>query len=108
MAYRSGEVLVDGIPAGRISETENGYLFAYAKAYLAGEDAQAVSLTFPLRGDPYESKVLFPFFDGLIPEGWLLDIAEKTWKLNTRDRMGLLLACCEDCIGNVSIKGDKK
>jgi serine/threonine-protein kinase HipA len=47
--------------------------------------------------------VLFPFFDGLIPEGWLLDIAEKNWKLNPRDRMGLLLVCCKDCIGTVSV-----
>jgi serine/threonine-protein kinase HipA len=39
----------------------------------------------------------------LIPEGWLLTIAEKNWKLNPRDRMGLLLACCEDCIGAVSV-----
>jgi serine/threonine-protein kinase HipA len=46
---------------------------------------------------------LFPFFDGLIPEGWLLDIAQKNWKLNPRDRMGLLMACCKDCIGAVSV-----
>ena len=48
-------------------------------------------------------KVLFSFFDGLIPEGWLLDIAEKSWKIDTRDRMSLLLACCKDCIGAVSV-----
>jgi serine/threonine-protein kinase HipA len=47
---------------------------------------------------------MFPFFDGLIPEGWLLEIAEKNWKLDARDRMGLLLVCCRDCIGDVSIK----
>jgi serine/threonine-protein kinase HipA len=46
---------------------------------------------------------MFPFFDGLIPEGWLLDIAEKNWKIDSRDRMGLLLACCKDCIGAVSV-----
>jgi serine/threonine-protein kinase HipA len=46
---------------------------------------------------------MFPFFDGLIPEGWLLNIAEKNWKLRPRDRMGLLLACCKDCIGAVSV-----
>ena len=46
---------------------------------------------------------MFPFFDGLIPEGWLLDIAETNWKINQRDRMGLLLAFCKDCIGAVSI-----
>ena len=46
---------------------------------------------------------MIPFFDGLIPEGWLLDIAQKNWKLDPRDRMGLLLTCCKDCIGAVSI-----
>ena len=42
-------------------------------------------------------------FDGLIPEGWLLEIAEKSWKINRRDRMSLLLACCKDCIGSVCV-----
>ena len=51
----------------------------------------------------FYDKVLFPFFDGLIPEGWLLDIAERNWKINNRDRMSLLLACCRDCIGAVSV-----
>ena len=50
------------------------------------------------------SDLLFPFFDGLIPEGWLLDIAEKNWKLDGRDRMGLLLACCSSAIGAVSVR----
>ncbi|MDE5835390.1 MAG: HipA N-terminal domain-containing protein, partial [Paramuribaculum sp.] len=43
------------------------------------------------------------FFDGLIPEGWLLDIAEQSWKISARDRFSLLLACCKDCIGNISV-----
>lgn len=76
----------------------------YDKAYAAQLNARPVSLTLPVREAPYSSNVLFPFFDGLIPEGWLLDIAEKNWKLNPRDRMGLLLACCKDCIGAVSVE----
>lgn len=103
MAYREGEVSIDGIPAGRISETEAGYRFAYFPEYLSRPDSLPVSVTLPLKPQAFESKVFFPFFDGLIPEGWLLDIAEKTWKLDPRDRMGLLLACCADCIGNVGV-----
>jgi len=103
MAFRSGKVLADGKEAGHIRETESGYRFDYAKEYLAQPEAQPISLTLPLQGEPHASKVLFPFFDGLIPEGWLLALAEKTWKIDARDRMGLLLACCRDCIGNVSI-----
>ncbi len=89
--------------AGVLTEDENGYLFEYDTGYLDRTDAEPVSLTMPLRTDPYRDKVLFPFFDGLIPEGWLLDIAERSWKIDLRDRMSLLLACCRDCIGAVSI-----
>lgn len=90
--------------AGTLSEDEEGYHFQYRDAYLQGNDPEAVSLTLPLREAPFHDKVLFPFFDGLIPEGWLLDIAEKNWKLSARDRMGLLLKTCRDCIGAVSIQ----
>lgn len=89
--------------AGTLSETDLGYTFVYNNEYLKLNDAQAVSHTLPLTSQTYESTILFPFFDGLIPEGWLLDIAERNWKLNEKDRMGLLLACCKDCIGAVSI-----
>ena len=89
--------------AGILTEDENGYTFAYNVDYLQKKDAKAISLMLPLSEKPYNSQVLFPFFDGLIPEGWLLDIAEQSWKINLRDRMSLLLACCKDCIGAVSI-----
>lgn len=89
--------------AGILSLDENGYHFAYDPDYSNTPDAVPVSLTLPVSAEPYTSRYLFPFFDGLIPEGWLLDIAEKNWKLNPRDRMGLLLACCKDCIGAVSV-----
>ena len=89
--------------AGLLIEDENGYRFQYSRAYLELADPEPVSLTLPLTEDAYHSPVLFPFFDGLIPEGWLLDIAERNWKLNARDRMGILLATCRDCIGAVSI-----
>ena len=92
--------------AGFLTETEDGYSFKYDVNYLTGSVTKPVSLTLPLQDKPYVSKTLFPFFDGLIPEGWLLEIAEKNWKLNARDRMGLLLACCRDCIGAVSIEDD--
>ncbi len=89
--------------AGWLSQDENGYHFIYDSSYLNQAISKPISLTLPLREKPYTSNILFPFFDGLIPEGWLLDIAEKNWKLNPRDRMGLLLTCCKDCIGAVSV-----
>lgn len=89
--------------AGYLSETEDGYQFIYDMGYLQMPGAEAVSLTLPMSDKAYVSSVMFPFFDGLIPEGWLLEVAIQNWKLNQRDRMGLLLVCCRDCIGAVSI-----
>lgn len=101
---RKAIIKMNEIEAGELQETENGYSFQYKKEYLKSGKAKAISLTLPLHEKSYESRTLFPFFDGLIPEGWLLDIAEKNWKLNERDRMGLLLACCKNCIGAVSVE----
>ena len=97
------EIKVRDLTAGWLTQDENGYHFKYDPSYLVLEETEPVSLTLPLRSESYDSNILFPFFDGLIPEGWLLDIAERNWKLNARDRMGLLLACCKDCIGAISV-----
>lgn len=89
--------------AGILSESEDGYSFQYDEKYLSDKNNIPVSLTLPLEQEMYVSNIMFPFFDGLIPEGWLLDIATENWKLNPRDRMGLLMSVCKDCIGAVSI-----
>lgn len=91
------------LKAGLLTEDETGYSFQYFADYISNDDVAPISLTFPLQSEAFHDKVLFPFFDGLIPEGWLLDIAEKSWKIDARDRMSLLLACCKDCIGAVSV-----
>lgn len=105
---KKAKVYVNSREAGVLTEDENGFTFRYHDEYLESEGAEAVSLTLPLRAEEYQDKVLFPFFDGLIPEGWLLNIAENSWKINQRDRMSLLLACCKDCIGAVSVIAEEE
>ncbi|MFA6846197.1 MAG: HipA N-terminal domain-containing protein [Sphaerochaetaceae bacterium] len=102
--FRKGKVFCNALYAGIIEETEKGYAFTYDSDYLAKPDAQSISLTMPLQKQPFESSFFFPFFDGLIPEGWLLTLSMKNWKLDARDRMGLLLVVCRDCIGAVSVE----
>ena len=72
---RIGKVIYQTDFAGIISEDEDGYHFQYDAQYLNMANAQAISLTIPLQNKPLNSNILFPFFDGLIPEGWLMDIA---------------------------------
>ena len=87
--------------AGILTENDAGYEFRYLPEYLSLEKAKAVSIT--LQEKAYISPVLFPFFDGLIPEGWLLDVALRNTDISILDRMSLLLTCCKDCVGAVSV-----
>ncbi|MBP5705559.1 MAG: HipA N-terminal domain-containing protein [Paludibacteraceae bacterium] len=89
--------------AGILTENDEGYEFVYLKEYLSSADSKSISLTLPLCEEPYKNSVLFPFFDGLIPEGWLLDVAIRNTDISILDRMSLLLLCCKDCIGAVSV-----
>ena len=88
-------IYVNDIFCGILTEDEEGFHC---------EEAIPVSPTMPLTKEPYDKEMMFPVFDGLIPEGWLLDIASASWKIDPRDRMSLLMACCNDCIGNISVK----
>ena len=93
--------------AGELWEDEDGFHFLYDQAFMLSDNAEPVSLTLPLQEKEFTNAVLFPFFDGLIPEGWLLNIVEKNWKINQRDRFGILLVTGKDCIGNVSVIADE-
>jgi serine/threonine-protein kinase HipA len=102
---RQAEIYYKDILAGVLTETNEGdYTFSYDKNYVEKYPSQFITFTMTVKHDMYTDKRLFPFFEGLIPEGWLLDIATKNWKINRNDKMGLLLACCQNCIGAVSVK----
>ncbi|MFM7866737.1 MAG: HipA N-terminal domain-containing protein, partial [Planctomycetaceae bacterium] len=66
-------------------------------------DAQPVSLTMPLRSEPYTHMGLHPFFENLLPEGWLLEVTSRKLKVSKDDLFGLLVATCADCVGAVEI-----
>ena len=102
---RTAVVLYNEIRAGLLMETNDGdYVFQYNGDYIDTYPEQFITFSMPVRKESYTDNRLFPFFEGLIPEGWLLNIATKNWKINPNDRMGLLLACCQNCIGAVSVQ----
>ncbi|MBI9064600.1 MAG: HipA N-terminal domain-containing protein [Marinilabiliaceae bacterium] len=101
---RKGKVYYNDVLAGIITETDEGlFSFLYETDYVENYAHQFLTFSMPVRKEPYTDNRLFSFFEGLIPEGWLLEIASKNWRITTNDRMGLLLACCENCIGAVSV-----
>jgi serine/threonine-protein kinase HipA len=101
---RKGNVFYKELLAGVLTETNDGdFVFQYEESYVMNHPSDFLTFTMPVTEKPYTDKRLFPFFEGIIPEGWLLDIASKSWRINPNDRMGLLLACCQNCIGAVSV-----
>ena len=104
---KKGLVYKKEMLAGIVWENEDGYGFQYNTAYFKNPKYGEVSRTLPLSKESITSQTMLPFFDGLIPEGWLLQIAIDNWKLNARDRMNLLLKLCEDCIVDISIIKEK-
>lgn len=106
-SYRTAYIYIRDVFAGILKETDAGYNFTYDVDYLNYKEASPVSLTLPLSKKSFQSKTLFPFFDGLIPEGWLLDTVSRNWKLDIHDRFGILLVACKDSIGNVSVFKEK-
>ena len=101
---KEADIYVQDIFCGVLREDEEGFHFRYEPVFLQCPDAVPLSPTMPLTEEPYEKEMMFPVFDGLIPEGWLLDIASSSWKIDPRDRMSLLIACCRDCIGDIVVK----
>ena len=100
---KTGRVFIDDRYCGLLIEDNEGFHFRYDDDYLKSDGAVPLSPTMPLTDEEYTREMMFPVFDGLIPEGWLLNIVTNSWKLDPRDRMSLLLECCKDCIGNISV-----
>ncbi|MBI4650756.1 HipA N-terminal domain-containing protein [Candidatus Desantisbacteria bacterium] len=87
--------------AGLLEETEKGFRFTYDANFL--DNKTPISISLQIRKEPYENTELFSFFEGLLPEGWYLDIVSTSLKIDKNDKFGLLLATCEDTIGAVKI-----
>lgn len=101
---KKADIFIDGVCCGLLTEDNDGFHFRYDDHYLALENPCPLSPTMPLTSEEYEKEIMFPVFDGLIPEGWLLNIVTKSWKIDPRDRMSLLIECCRDSIGNISVR----
>lgn len=101
---RRCEVYLHGIKAGMLTEEDNGeYTFTYDSSYLEKEDYPSVSLTLPLREEPYRSMVLFPFFFNMLSEGENRKLQSQLLHIDAEDDFGILLATARyDTIGAVT------
>ena len=77
---RQGKVFYQNHFAGVVTETNDGdYTFEYDNDYIQKFPNQFITFSMPVSEKLYRENRLFPFFEGLIPEGWLLEIASESF-----------------------------
>ncbi len=98
---RKAIVLVHGIRAGVLTElSPKDYHFEYDDNY----DSDAVSLTMPIHLKKYSYKSFPPFFEGLLPEGILLQGLLRLGKIDNKDYFSQLVATGNDLVGSTTVK----
>ncbi len=99
---RKAQVSMYGIPAGVLTELEfkRRYRFEYHEGYVG----EPISLRLPTRTRSYEFDSFPPFFDGLLPEGFLLEALLRREKIDRDDHFGQLVAVGMDLVGAVTVE----
>jgi len=98
---RQLKVLVNNIAAGVFEEMDNGhYCFSYDDNY----DLAPISLTMPLTKRTYEFQYFPAFFEGLLPEGVMLEGLLRKYKLDKNDLFGQLTQVGGDLVGAVTVE----
>lgn len=91
--------------AGVLSRDQSGYFFTYDRSYM--KTGCPVSASLPFQEEAYHSWQLFPFFQGLLPEGWYNDIVCRKLRIDNSDWFGILASSCTDCIGAVWLRKEE-
>lgn len=98
---RKAVVFVHNKRAGILSEEASGkYRFIYDEAY----EGEAVSLTMPVSQKEYHYTSFPPFFEGLLPEGVMLEGLLRINKIDKADFFAQLMATGNDLVGAVTVK----
>jgi len=102
---RQAVVFVHGKRAGILSEEiAQGYSFTYDENY----QGVAVSLTMPVSQKRYSYSHFPAFFEGLLPEGFMLEGLLRITKIDKNDYMSQLIAIGNNLVGSVTIKEIKE
>ena len=98
---RKALIRVNNINAGILEKLDNDqYTFIYFPDY----QGAPVSLTLPLKRKTYEFHQFPPFFEGLLPEGSMLEALLRKYKLDKNDYFSQLVKVGQDVVGAVTIE----
>ena len=102
---RSLTVYVKNREAGVLSKFRDGtYEFRYAPNYRLDESTDSVAFSIPKANPVHRSRVLFPFFYGLLAEGIQKQLQCRGLKIDEKDHFTRLAETCrQGVIGAVSV-----
>lgn len=101
---RRAEVRVHGRRAGELQELPEGrFQFLYDPEY----QGPPISLTMPRRREAYIFESFPPFFDGLLPEGMMLEAMLLELKIDRNDAFSQICALGADLVGAVEVEALK-
>ena len=101
---RKAAVFVHNIFAGTLAEIELNKLFRFD--YAAKYTGDPVSLTMPIATKTYTFDRFPPFFEGLLPEGIMLEGLIRGLKIDRSDHFSQLMATGGDLVGAVTVLPD--
>lgn len=101
---RKAIISINQTPAAEFIELEKGFEISYFPTY----SGQPFSLTLPLIKEKYVFESFPAFFDGLLPEGIMLEVLLRKSKLDADDFFGQLLAVGSDLVGAVTVEEMKE
>lgn len=98
---RKAAVFQQDCLAGWLQEAVEGrWGFAYEQGYTG----LPVSLTMPIREEPYVFRGFPPVFEGLLPEGWQLEALLRRQKIDRNNLFAQLIAVGADLVGSISVR----
>lgn len=100
-AGRCAAVYQQGKLAGRLEELPEG---SWQFLYEAGYRELPVSMTMPVREEPYHFKRFPAVFDGLLPEGLQLEALLRKHKMDRNDLFRQLVTVGEDMVGSLVVR----
>lgn len=101
---RVGYVYYNNEYSGKVTESEKGFKFTYDSDYII--TGAPIGFNYPLTQTSYFSKTLFPLFENLICEGWLLDLQCRSQHIDKQDKFGILLKNGKDLAGAITVLGE--
>ena len=96
---RRAAICQSGTLAGYLEEAPDG---GWSFAYVDGYAEIPISLTLPVRKEPYAFKAFPAVLDGLLPEGEQLEALLKKQKIDRNDCFKQLVTGGQDLVGSLS------